>query len=369
MKNKKIVFAIPSMSGGGAERVVSILANSFIEHNEVTIITITKNKSFYSLNENINHVSYDLQIPGNYKILRIFKQIISLPLIFIFYFKELNKIEADVNISFLYQTNIILSVIKLFSKNMTLIISERNDPFARNKLLNIIINMLYKFPDAIVCQSSAVMDYFLKETNNYTTVIPNPLDLDLFPKYNENIIRENKIVAIGRLFPQKNYPMLINAFNMFNETISDYTLHIIGDGPEKKELIELVKNLNLTEKVIFEGAKKDFFKDIKNYKLYIMTSSYEGFPNSLVEAMAIGLPVISTDFATGVSRDLIGPNNGKVVQINDIESLSKSMIEIVTDDEKIKSMSKNNHKIINVLAKDKIVEKWNTLIISLESRD
>ena len=276
--------------------------------------------------------------------------------------KEYNP---DIVLSFLTNTNLLAVINNYISrKKYPIIISERCDPRKRSKLLINLCNRVYPLADCIVCQSREIENYFLeKKPNAITSVIPNPVNEECINTQSINK-RKNLIVSAGRLNNQKNYDLLIDAFSDIEKDYSDYYVEIYGQGPEKDRLQEKVNQLGLQERILFKGVKTNVMKHISDAKLYIMSSDFEGFPNALVEAMASGLPVISTDFPTGVARELIrDEENGYVIPVGDRKKLSQAMVKIISNEEIQKKMSTNNVKLREQLNVNNIVSKWNKLFM------
>lgn len=348
----KIMFFVPRMGGGGAERVIANLANDFDKkEHSVLIYTPTDSKSFYPLRPSVQIIGENYPVSKK-PIIRQFMLICGGARLWFAYNKTVKREKPDVVISFLTETNIIALLHN--HKQIKLIISERNDPTKYSKPVQLFIKLLYKKADVLVCQSYRVADYFAL---NNTEVIPNPIDVSLLPKpYNG--VRRKTVSAVGRLALQKNFFNMINAFSMVENDFNDYNLEIYGEGPLHNTLQELIDSLNMTGRVKLMGAHKDVLEKIKDTSLFIMSSDYEGFPNALVEAMAIGLPVISTDFNSGTAREIIGKENGVLVPVGDPEALAKAMNELLRNRELRESMSKENIKIRDKLAVDKISSEW-----------
>ncbi len=353
----KIMFFIPRMGGGGAERVVANLSNEFSKRgHEVIIYTPTDSVSFYQLDPSvkINGEGYKI---SKRPLLRPLQMAINGIRLWFAYSRRVSTENPDAIISFLTEMNCIALTHK--KKKYKLVVSERNDPTRYRKSVQIVIKKLYTRADNIVCQSDIAARFF---NDNKVTVIPNPIDCSVLPEiYRER--RRKVVCAVGRLSPQKNFANLIQAFSMLDEKFSEYTLEIYGDGPLKKNLQDLVKKLNLQSKVSFMGSHKDVLYKINDTALFVMASDYEGYPNALAEAMAIGLPVICTDFHSGTARELIeNMKNGLLVPINDSQALAESIKKILLDSSLAKAMSDNNFGIREKLDVSKIADIWINLI-------
>lgn len=353
---RKIVFFIPRMGGGGAERVVSVLANKFAaDGNDVTIYTPTDTNSFYKLDDRINLESANLRISKKAGVRQILMLINGIRLYFK-YEKRIRELEPDDVISFLTETNLIAVFHK--HRNYRLIISERNDPSKYHFIIQRLIKKVYVKSDFVVCQSDAIASFF--DADN-TVIIPNPLNVLALPAPYEGE-REKEIVSVGRLMKQKNFRLLINAFANIRSEFSEYVLRIYGEGILRKELQELINSLGVRDCVFLEGAKSDVVEEYKRAALFVMSSDYEGYPNALAEAMAMGLPVICTDFASGTARELIDYKNGLLVPCGDEKEMEKALRKMLGDASARKEMGMENRRIREYLDVDRVIDKWYAIL-------
>ncbi len=307
MPNKKtIFFIINSMEGGGAERVLSNILPSLSKKYTVYLLLL-KDSRFYNIPKNIHIISFS-KIKNNFLMI----------LLFPFYIWKLKKLikkyQPYKTISFLEIANFvnILSHKKaIISFRITLSFFE-NTLFG--KLYLVIIKKLYPKAKFIIVNSEENKFDLAKRLNiplNKITTIYNPIDL----KQIENLknkspklpfTRKDKqkiFITIGRLDKQKNISTLIKTFkNLSPENI----LLIIGGGPERLNLANLIKQYNLTEQIFLLGRQKNVYSYLNMADYFIFASQVEGFPNVLIEAMACNLPIITTDFKTG-AREIIDP--------------------------------------------------------------
>lgn len=354
----KLLFVIPRMSGGGAERVIANLSNAMSLKNKVRIVTIVSKDSFYKINENVDIQSANLKINRSsifttygcyikyfFKSLKFIK-------------KNIEEMKPDCIISFLPETDILTYLASKKNKKVAKIFSERNDPSQRSKFLQKILNTIYKKADLFVCQSAKVYQYYSKIDNNKKIIIPNPINCEVLPEPSIDEGSKN-VVSAGRFFEQKNFSLLIRSFEKaINFLPKETNLIIYGDGPLRNQYEDLIKKLDLQNRVLLPGSKKDVFNEISNGAVFVLSSNYEGFPNVLLESMAIGLPVISTNFYTGVAEELIKTENGIIVPVNDDNKMSEAIISLMKDYEKRIKMRKENVKVRDYYSIDIIMKKW-----------
>jgi glycosyltransferase involved in cell wall biosynthesis len=272
--------------------------------------------------------------------------------------KTIRKINPDVIISFDAPINIYTIISRAFLKNK-LIVSERNDPYKYpgNKFVRKLRDILYHFADGFVFQTHDAKKYFPTSIQQKGTIIHNPISKKL-PYWNENNT-EKTIITACRLVHQKNLPMLIDAFSIFLETYPEYKLKIFGEGELRDELQTLVNKKGLTKKVLMPGFSKNIHAEMANSNLFIISSNYEGVSNSMLEALAIGVPVISTDAPIGGAKMFINDGvNGILIKVGDVEGLSNAMLRLISDKCLSISLSYEARKIRNELIPEKIVKHW-----------
>lgn len=345
---------------GGAERVMSTLANQFVKNgDEVRILTMKAPDCAYELDPRVKLIGANASMEMGSPV-KAFKSVYSVIRGIRKYKKLLKDYHPDLVLSFLTYTNMIATIFRM--KNTPVVISERCDPRERNKIIIRLVDKIYPKADCIVCQSKTIEEYFKTvDADSNTVVIANPVNA---ASINRELVekREKKIIAAGRLSTQKNYALLINAFNRIKMDFPDYRVEIYGQGPEKDNLEKLITEHSLQNQVFLMGTKPNVMKQEANAALYVMSSDYEGFPNALAEAMASGIPVISTDFPSGVAHELITDGvNGFVVPLRDSEKMAEAIKTILSDKSLQMKMSRNNERIREDLSEETIYRMWKKL--------
>ena len=364
----KILFNCLNLKKGGAERVISILANEFINNNEVTILTLMNMKDSYELSPNIKRIRVDKN--DSYSLNPLKKVLKKLSIARLVKFKkEIINEHPDVIISFLPEPSLRLMFVRKFSKKlqkMPVIISIRNDPNIEYKSLIIkhLMKYLYKSVDGMVFQTTDAKAYFDDIINfKNTEIIANPINDEFLNGLNQKVIKYNRIVTVGRLEPQKNHKLLIDVFARVIKKYPDYTLEIYGEGSLRDELSKLINNLGVQNNVKLCGQVDDVKEKLLSSKIFVLSSDYEGMPNALMEAMALGLPCISTNCPCGGPKELI--DNGKsglLIPVNDKDALYKSIIDLINDEKLLENISKNAINIRKNNNAKVIVNKWKTFI-------
>jgi GalNAc-alpha-(1->4)-GalNAc-alpha-(1->3)-diNAcBac-PP-undecaprenol alpha-1,4-N-acetyl-D-galactosaminyltransferase len=158
---------------------------------------------------------------------------------------------------------------------------------------------------------------------------------------------------------QKNFPLLIKSFAKVSGEYPEYVLDIYGEGERRVQLENLINELGMGRQIHLKGASKQVQKDIADAELFVMSSDFEGFPNVLLEAIAIGLPVISTDFATGIARELVGEENGIIVPVGNLEKMAAAIDAMLSNDEMRHRMGRNNKEKAKKYYTKEIIQQWN----------
>lgn len=354
-KNRNITIFISSLTGGGAERVSCNLANYLSNKDyNVTLITMSDVKDTYILSDKVKRIYLLHQNERKNKIHD-----------FLLRYKRLKEIVKNDKDCFCYivmlpKTTAILMSLKKYTK-AKIIISDRVNPENYGLIDKFLMKKSAKKADTLVVQTDAIAKYYQGISKNIV-IIPNAVNYDILKIKRASKI-DNKIVSVGRLTPQKNYPMLIKAFANFYKNHKEYVLEIYGDGPLKNDLINLTKELNITKVVKFIGYQDNVLSLINNAKMFVLTSNYEGMPNALIEAMTIGIPCIATDCDGGGSKYLLSNNNGILINKDSIDELVSAMERIISDDKQVNIMLNNSNAFIKTLYPENIYASWESTIV------
>lgn len=351
----KITLFIGGLSNGGAERVICNLANYLVnKKHDVEVLTISNEDSAYGLNKDIKHCPL---IKG------VFAQTPLRKIIGIIRFvKYLMVRKRDIYIVMLPQTTFMLLQMR-FLTSAKIIAAQRIMPSSlKPQTQKQLLSLAYK-ADGWAFQTEEQLRWFGGALQSAKTIIiPNAVNpIFIQPPYSGN--RKLQIISVGRMTIQKNQKLLIYAFEEVHKAYPDYKLIIYGEGPEKNNLIALVKKLNLCDSVMFPGFITNIEKEIKSASLFVLPSDFEGIPNALLEAMALGLPCISTDCEGGGARLLINNReNGLLIPKGDIKAMSNAIIFLLSQPQIAKMMGQNAHKVCQQYAPDIIYSKWEKFV-------
>lgn len=398
---KSVLMVMPHMVGGGAERVAALLMNYFHDNHIDTEFVLTddfkddvircdlgEETPLYLLKEAIEEESFVEKI----KLLptKISSKIVcnlyerfgkSVPAYWAHksmiwqHHREIGRIrdmmiaKPEMTVIAFLQPAIPIVLLAARGLPNKVIISERCDP---NRLMGKrygrpFIEEYYNRVDAAVFQTEDAQLVYPANVREKGTVIFNPIKVDLPEPYVGK--RNNIISTFCRISEQKNLPMLIEAFNLLHVDYPGYKLRIIGDAPNEEgaRVIEAVKNLvdkyKLDSVVELLPFSSNVHEDVLEDAMYVNTSDYEGISNAMLEAMAIGLPVVCTDCPIGGAKDTIEDGiNGLLVPVGDAEATCLAMKRIIEDENLAETLSVNASKLRNQLSLKHIAQKWMELL-------
>ena len=324
------------------------LASDFVKKNyNIKIIQYRPEAICYKLDENIEILNWHA---CDNKYLNLIFNTIKL-------YKYL-KNNTDIIIAFLNPIIISVSIVSFFVKNK-IVVSERCDPCKSpgNYLRRKIRDYCFKKADLCVFQTQDAREYFSFIEEKKCKIIPNAISDDIIK--NNAVVRQNKIVFVGQIIPQKNVKMLIDGFAKFCRIDNRYTLEVYGQGYQLESMKAYTKNKDLNDKIRFHGFVNNVLTEIEDASVYVSTSDFEGISNSILEAMALGLPVIATDCPIGGSRMLIqNEENGVLIPMNDSQALCDALIKITSNPDFAHNLSKNAEKVKSIYAIEKISQMW-----------
>lgn len=355
---KHISFLIMNMEkGGGTERVTSVIANKLREKGFIISIISCRNgrKSLYPLEEDISLLSLEGEKISNSTI-RKCKNVISL-----------KRIVKEKKIDILIAVDVALYIYILPLQKMKLckgIAWEHfNCHITPNGLVGISRKLATRYADCVVVLGKRDYNSYLKKYPKIKKIefIYNPIALNLETSANINVKR---VIAVGRLDEQKGFDMLINAWSRIEEKVPDWKLDIFGEGPLRKQLQDQIKNLNL-KNIYLKGYSVDIEKEYINSSVFVLSSRYEGFVLALMEAQAKALPCVSFDCKEGPAELIDNGINGYLIEEGNEREFSEKLLELLLDEKMRKKFSENSRKDLDRFNIEKIIEKWNRLIVTL----
>ena len=343
---------------GGAEKQIVWLSNLLADHgHEVTLCVLNENHSPYAINKQVHVV--DLSQEEGCGRLRIWHR-------FLAFRKFVISLKPDVTINYnLQSAYFCLGISK--EKRGNVVYSERGDPYDKeySGLLGIVRDVTVSRMDGLVFQSEGARDFFPNAVRCKSVIIHNAVNVpqDRYPLPER---REKRIVNVGRLHPQKNQRLLVDAFSQIAQEFPDYTLDIYGDGELHDALQEQIRHLGLERRITIHPSRKDLWECICKASLFVLTSDYEGMPNALMEAMALGLPCISTDCRPGGARTIIdNGKNGIIVPCRNVYALANVIREVLKD-RVLSERLAIEARMVSLNHQDcEIFDMWNTYLTRL----
>lgn len=345
----KITFLLASLGSGGAERVVSLLANKMVERgHQVEIICLKFNDVYYQTDSRVK-VTLAMQQTQN-RLTEVF-----------WLRKYLKKQNPDVVIPFT-EGVYCFTILSLLGTGIPIISSERLDPAAMSKMRKMLKRLLLPYADWLVVQTQSIKEYFPESIQKKTSIIYNPVnDESLSPTLPSREGRLNRIISVGRLYPQKNQAMMIRAFAKVADEFPDWQLVIYGEGPLRAELEFLVSSLKLQNHVFLPGRTEHVIEELRKSKIFCMSSDYEGMSNAMIEAICVGLPIISTK-VSGTEELIRDGENGFIVEIGDEERFTNCISQLISSPSLQDNMSVKNIQLAQTFNIDHIVDEWISLI-------
>lgn len=358
-KKRKVAFLIYSLNAGGAERVVSNLANELVNSFDITIIVFYKCTPFYPLDERIS-ITYCLDSYTSKE--NIFLSIKNHFKLFSSFLNIIKEKRIDLIIGFMTTANIYVSFASKI-KGIPCIISERSNPYHRQLgfFWQQLRRISYTFSKILVVQTESIKDYYKTFiSSSKIVIIKNPLASELMLKRKISDSKDNIILNVGRLNKGKNQELLINAFSKVNN--EEWKVVLVGEGELRKQYLDLIHLLNLDQKVILVGNVNNIEDYYNSASIFVFTSLYEGFPNALTEAMYFGLPCISTDCPSGPSEIIHSGVNGFLIPVENQDELENRLKTLMEDEKLRQKFSVNAVKGTNEFEPHVISSLWENLI-------
>ena len=353
---RKILFYIDSMQCGGANRVMANLVDYF-SHNGYIVVLINdvgamNGKLEYKIPSLVKRiiVSDYMDIKEN-RVIKNMKRVSVL--------RRIVKEEApDVIVSFMGPPNVRM-LIATTCLRVKKVVSVRNDPYKEygGGIKKIIANILFQMADGCVLQTHEASQYFNSKICKKAKVIFNPVN----PKFYKQLHIENgsHIIVVGRLQTQKNPILVFDAFLEIFREFPDSELDFFGVGVLEKEIQEKTKEFKLEKRVYLKGQVDNIEDYLKEASVYVLCSDYEGMPNALMEAMAVGVPVISTDCPSGGPKVLIqNSQQGLLIPCGDKQKLVDSLRLLLSNKSLREKMGISARKRAYEFKSEKIFKEW-----------
>ncbi|MBD1806552.1 glycosyltransferase family 4 protein [Microcoleus sp. FACHB-SPT15] len=375
----RLTLVISSLSSGGAERVMSIMANYWVAKKwKITILTFDDGTKppFYDLDSRVCHIPLSIAGESSNLFVGIWKNLKRIQILQ----SAIANSNPDAVISFMDQVNVLtLLAIRFSLGTITLqeppwgkrslkipvIVSERIDPalYSIGRIWEQLRRWTYPFADHLVVQTQGALTYFSSGQQKRACIIPNPV---VFPTRRKNtsggLWVGRSLFAMGRLTRQKGFDLLLQAFARLKDHYPEWTLTILGEGELRTELESLRESLGLSSRVHLPGVVRNPYEVLMQAEIFVMSSRFEGFPNALCEAMACGVPVISSDCPSGPREIIRDGVDGILVPNQDVEALTAAMDRLMSDEGERKRLSSRAPEVVERFSLEKVMSIWEKLL-------
>lgn len=346
---------IGSLKKGGSERVLVNLAEYLLEHgHQVTLVTQYQREGEYPLPAGARRVLSDIteaETTGS-RVMNFYRRFTKLRRIW-------KKYEPDIILSFIGKNNM-MALLTARGLGIPVIVSVRGEPTQEyyNSWMRAAARMLFKKASGIILQTKQAGEFFPAAVRNRAVILKNPMNPAFFkPRYEG--MREKKIVAVGRVDENKNHWLLIRAFARLASEYPEYSLYIYGEGECRMKLTDRVREMKLADRIYLPGSIDKIEDVIYQSQVYVLCSNTEGVPNTLIEAMLLGLTVIATDCPCGGPAELISQGkNGILTPVNDLDKMTENLQNVLKNLQYADELGREASKIAELYDRDCICQSW-----------
>lgn len=361
-KPMHIAMLIGALTKGGAERVMVNLADYFAEKGYlVTMVTQYQKEDEYPLNEKVKRVISDIteeETTGS-RLVNFKRRFCKLRGIW-------KQERPDVILSFIGKNNMMAILTSRFL-NIPVAVSVRAEPTEEyyNTWMRFMAKHLFAKADGVVLQTRRCFEFFPEKVQKKAVILKNPISRVFFRERFEGE-RENTIVAVGRVDENKNHEMLIRAFAEIAEEFPFYQLIIYGEGESRERLIALTKEMKLSDRILLPGSIANVADAIYKTRVFVLPSNTEGVPNTLIEAMLMGLTVIATDCPCGGPADLIEDKiNGILTPVGDVKAMKENLQFLLKNLQIADEFGRNAGKTADIFKPERVYASWEAFLLSL----
>ncbi|MCL2253412.1 MAG: glycosyltransferase [Lachnospiraceae bacterium] len=351
----RIAILIGALQKGGTERVaVNIIDHMLSRGHEIILVTQYKKENEYPLNKTAKRIISDITEAEttDSRIINFYRR-----------FKKLRRIwqseKPDLILSFIGKNNMMAVMTGRFL-SIPVTVAVRGMPEAEypSALEKYAAFFIYRFAEGILLQTEESRNFFPPHLRRKLSILRNPISSRFFRERYEGE-RDKTIVAVGRIDDNKNHRLLIQAFARLADKYPEYQVIIYGEGDLKETLKEEAALLKLSDRIHFPGNSDCIEEDIYRASIYVLCSDTEGSPNTLIEAMLLGLACIATDCPCGGPGDLIEHGeNGFLTQVRSIEKMKENLQHLLENPHLINQIGVNAHKLKDIYDPQTIYESW-----------
>lgn len=366
----RILFLVSSLGAGGAERVAVTLCSAWVERGDQVTLMPTfsgRGECFYKLPSELRLIYLaDLVAERKHSLRGQFSRLMALR-------EFLIESQPDLIVSFLTNVNV-AAIVASIGLKIPLVVSERTDPFVFpvSAFQRFSRSITYPFADALVVQTQAVASKFraAKTRLRHLYAIPNPLPQSILGVQPETSKRlKKRLLSVGRLDEGKQFGLLIRVFSSLVNQHRDWSLRIVGDGPLLLALQQQIVDLGIEEHVELPGRTDAVWEELAQADAFALTSKFEGFPNALLEAMAVGLPCVVFDCPSGPREISLDGEVAVLVPLNDEQAMTHALRRLMNDAELRRSLGDQaRNSVIERFTLSSVVRQWDMVFSVVRSR-
>jgi glycosyltransferase involved in cell wall biosynthesis len=355
----RLTMVLPAVGAGGAERVMTTLANAWATRGrQVHLLTFDDGSqpAFYPLHAAVTHEPLGLARQSRTLIQGLIRNVHRQRVLR----AAVRRSQPDVVLSFLDQVNVI-TLLATEGLGLPVVVSERSDPRMKpigRAAWTALRRWLYPRAGCVVVQTRGALAYFLPALRRSARVIPNPV-LPPPALASPPGDRVGKlIVSLGRLSEEKQLDQLLHAFATVAGRRSEWRLEIWGDGPEREPLEKLRQRMGMADRIALRGATQDPYVVLREADLFALTSRYEGFPNALCEALACGVPAVSYACPSGPGEILRHGVDGLLVPAGDTTAFAAALAGLMDDLDRRRGMAAHAPEVVERFSLDRVLALW-----------
>ncbi len=352
----KVIFALPDMGSGGAERVVSILSNQLIQQGYIVeILMLFGNRCSYDINEEVNLVHMNLLAYNKLSRLKLLHK----------YFKSVLKQDKKVVIVAFQDSCLNYVIASTLGLNIKVVVSERSNPYRKGHsfISRFFSSIPYMLCNRLVFQTPDARKYYLMLLNSHCYIICNPISHSHI-KWKRNL-SPSKLISVCRLHYNKNIEMTLLGIQKLKSKYPNIHLNIYGEGDWEFTLKRLIHDSNLEDNVSFCGVTNDVLVKLSESSIFISTSNEEGISNSMLEAMSVGMPIICTDCPIGGAKIMLSGGAGQLVPVGNVEQFVEKLDTMLSDSALSNQMAEKAYLRTLEFTSDEVVNLWNNVFNSL----
>lgn len=356
----RLTLVIHSLDGGGAERTMAWMASQWAEMGHaVTLITLdSAGTDRYSVDARVTRVGLDQMSESRNKLQGLWRNATRLRVLR----RAINKANGDYIVSFTDKMNVLI-LIACLGLSQRVIVCERIDPRHHNigGMWSMLRRITYPKCFALVVQTESVKQFFHRIVGSKKIrVIANAVEM---PQCTDTEASSKRpwIVAIGRLERQKGFDLLIDAFAAVAREHPEWKLKIVGDGSQREQLSNQVDRLGLSTSVELCGWSESPCSWLEQAAIFVLSSRYEGFPNALLEAMAMGVPPISFSCESGPDEIVRHEVDGLLVPAGDVERLAQAIASLITNPAERTAMGARAREVVDRFGREQFFREWNSI--------